>query len=898
MTKIPNEYALGIDIGGSHITAAIVNINKKMIVASTKNTIYLDASQNAQDILNIWIKCIENCLQNSKAFPILGVGISLPGPTNYEKGITELIGNDKYEKLFGVDLRNYLFGKLRKWIDDPSKITFVNDANGFLLGETWSNNMDDENIMGITLGTGIGSGFMQQGKIISKGNNIPKRGEVYNLPFKGKTGEEWISTRWFLKTYKNKIGSAVNNVKEIADQAESSVEIRQIFEDFGENLGNFLAPILKEFDANTLVLGGNITRSYTLFQSSFEKCFHENMPKIHFASDTEDSAILGAVKNLLSRSKKVSKLRLSQQHIMPISYDFKALQDSYNIYPSFEIEKGKIELDYQSLAKEIADCHCVCIDGYIGVDWSDFISNLTKALEDIEVQSIAYSMSSAFKESKEIDLLISDFLGGDDPVFGKLFPGELSNFIELEKLENIEPDSNCLSILYGCGAALSLWDAKTIYVDIPKNELQYRSRAGKVLNLGAETVLPPKVQYKRMFYVDWQVLNKHKQTILKNIDYFVDAQRIGNISWCNAATLFQGLQEMSKNTFRVRPWFEPGIWGGDWIKKNIHGLNKDVINYAWSFEFIVPENGIVFSKNGIRLEVSFDMLMYYDNKAILGDAAKVFGYDMPIRFDFLDTFNGQNLSLQCHPKPDFIKEEFGEKFTQDETYYMLDTGSDAEVYLGFQEDIDRDEFHQALLKSNEQGKAIDVKKYVQIHPAKKHDLFLIPHGTIHCSGKNAMVLEISNTPYIYTFKMYDWMRKDLDGNPRPLNIARAMQNLDFDCKGKKVLDDYISKNKLIEQGQDWKIIQLKTHAKHFYDIFRLEFKNELNIETNDQCHILSLVEGEQIEIITANRSLVVNFAETFVVPANTKNYQLINLGTTEVKVIQSFVKPKFCNTEQ
>jgi len=228
---------------------------------------------------------------------------------------------------------------------------------------------------------------------------------------------------------------------------------------------------------------------------------------------------------------------------------------------------------------------------------------------------------------------------------------------------------------------------------------------------------------------------------------------------------------------------------------------------------------------------------------------------------------------------------------------MLDAADDAKVYLGFQNDINKEEFHQALLQSDSKGTTIEVEKYVQVHPAKKHDLFLIPHGTIHCSGKNGLVLEISSTPYIYTFKMYDWMRKDLDGNPRPLNISRGMQNLNFECKGKKVQEDYISEQTIIKCGTDWKIIQLRTHALHFYAIYRLEFENSLDVETNGQCHILNLVEGSKIRVLTGNRNMTVHYAETFIVPSNAKNYQLINLGKKEVKVVQSYVKPEYCNNE-
>jgi mannose-6-phosphate isomerase class I len=356
---------------------------------------------------------------------------------------------------------------------------------------------------------------------------------------------------------------------------------------------------------------------------------------------------------------------------------------------------------------------------------------------------------------------------------------------------------------------------------------------------------------------------------------------------------------MSHNYFRVRPWFEPGPWGGQWMKEHIPGLVKNVPNYAWSFEMIAPEQGLVLERDGNLLEISFDLLMAHDAQAILGEHANRFGQQFPIRFDFLDTFSGGNLSVQCHPRPSYIRKQFGEDFTQDETYYIFDCKPEAKVYLGFQDDIDPAEFRSSLEKSFRDGTPVEIERFVKMMPSEKHRLFLIPNGTIHCSGTDNLVLEISATPYIFTFKMYDWLRLDLQGKPRPLNIQRAFDNLYFERRGQAVERELIAKPILIEEGADWQVFHLPTHPSHFYDVHRIEFNTSVNVNTDGSPHLLMLVEGTSLYLETDNgKRQRFNYAETFIVPAAADSYTLINEGTAPLKVIKAYLKPNWIEPDE
>jgi len=585
------------------------------------------------------------------------------------------------------------------------------------------------------------------------------------------------------------------------------------------------------------------------------------------------------------------RTRNTRQAIMPDRIANINKPSGYDIYPFYAIGDQKIFNGYSSLCDYIIDQKTVVIDGYVGVQWTRLINALSEQLQSRDYAVNFIDTSLFFKSGEEIDTMVAPFLGLENAVWGTKTTLSLSDFFDTAALKQVKSGAQEINIVIGCGASLSGWDAALIYVDLPKNELQHRMSAGSIGNLGKESAGGQMEMYKRFYFVDWVVLNNHKKDLINQIGVFVDAQWDDSVNWAYGQEIRDGLRKMSSSVFRARPWFAPGAWGGQWMKNHMPQLSPDEINYAWSFELIVPENGIVFESDGWLLEVSFDMLMYTQNKNVLGVHAERFGDEFPIRFDFLDTFDGGNLSIQCHPSLQYIQKEFGEQITQDETYYILDCKEGAKVYLGFQEDIDPVEFKHTLENSNSNNEIVDIEKYVQVHEAKKHELYLIPNGTIHSAGADNLVLEISATPYIFTFKMYDWLRLDLNGKPRPINIDHAFNNLDFSRKGAVVQEKLIAKPYVLFEHDDVVCYHLPTHEAHFYDVHRLEFDTQITIQTAGICHVLMLVEGTSIVVTSADgTTLSFPFAETFVIPAAAGSYTITNQGKQRAKVVKAFLK--------
>lgn len=889
------KYLLGLDIGGTHIAGALVNASDGEMSDESYHKHTFHTSARREDILEEWIYSIECILKNSKIADLEGIGIAMPGPFDYVNGISLMKGLEKYDALYGMNIKDAL--KTALGLPENFPVCFRNDAVCFALGEAWKGAASAyQNVVAITLGTGLGAAFLENNKPIQHGENIPEGGTLYQIPYKGTKAEDYFSSRGILKRYEFYAGEKVDGVKAIYDRAmrKESVAIKT-FSDFGNELAAFLEPWLFKFDADCLVMGGGISMASCFFIDDMKKRLknHSLFLDVITSNLGDKAAILGAVKDFKNNKVNMdnSTYRKTNQYLLPVKKDAEG-NKKYDIYPAFQLGDNKIYEGIDSLVEFIIAQKTVIMDGYAGVFWDKLKSDLAKIFPQKLKVNIA-DTRDWFLNQEEIDKLVMPYLGSKDSVWGTKCDKVLKDFFNKEKISNCLPDPDCdINIILGTGAALSSWKAPVIYFDMPKNELQYRMRAGSVTNLGNTRSQSDDEAYKRFYFVDWVLLNKHKKNILNKIEIIADSQRPDNITWMFFKDLECALQTMSENVFRVRPWFEAGAWGGQWIKKNLIGINREEVNYAWAFELITPENGLLFESKDLLLEVSFDFIMFLFNKNILGkNNAARFGDDFPIRFDFLDTVEGGNLSIQCHPSEKYIKENFGENFTQDETYYILDADKDAGVYLGFQEDIDPQQFREELEQSNQKSIPVEITRYVQYHPAKKHDFFLIPNSTIHSAGKGNLVLEISATPYIFTFKMYDWLRPDLDGEPRPINIEHAFNNLDFSRKGEKVKKELISKPVVINAGKDCTQIHLATHPQHFYDVDRYEFKDKVEIKTKDSCHVLMLVEGDSVLVETKSGfKQRFHYAETFVIPAAAESYVLMNEGEEVIKVVKAFLK--------
>ena len=576
-------------------------------------------------------------------------------------------------------------------------------------------------------------------------------------------------------------------------------------------------------------------------------------------------------------------------------------KSNYDKMPATVVD-GTLWKGWESIRKRLAEIHAETngsqvwvVECYQGVHHEELMRELQALAPDRFINT-----RDLFKSAEDIEAMTYPYLT-DDRLFGRRAHFSYTDFLDEEKVNACREslrDGKGWTIVYGHAAAeiVSAPD-KLIYADMARWEIQMRSRRKEVNGLGVENrEEAPSYHYKRGYFIDWIVCDNLKKKVLPKVDYWLDTHIVRTPKMISGETLKEGLEKTAHTPFRVVPFFDPAPWGGQWMKEGC-GLNPEKENYGWCFDCVPEENSLYFEVNGVRFELPSVDLVLLKSRELLGEPVEArFGKDFPIRFDFLDTVGGGNLSVQVHPTTQFIRENFGMYYTQDESYYLLDAKEGASVYLGLKTGIDKNEMIHDLREAQKGEVVFDTERYVNRLPAKKHDHYLIPGGTVHCSGSEALVLEISSTPNLFTFKLWDWQRLGLDGKPRPINVERGKDVIDWKRDTEYVNKHLANRFTQVAEGDGWREECTGLHPNEFIETHRHWFSKPVTHHTNNSVNVLNLVEGEEAVIespINAFKPFVVHYAETFIIPASVGEYTIAPYGKSvgqECGTIKAYVR--------
>lgn len=563
---------------------------------------------------------------------------------------------------------------------------------------------------------------------------------------------------------------------------------------------------------------------------------------------------------------------------------------AYEPNPCYATVGGVVATGWGEPVAQLPDQPIVlAVDGPALLDWDRVVDGLGQALYARGATVQRLDLRAWYAPWPEIVQATTSPRLAEDPDFDRLAGGDLRQLFPC--LPATARPSTGVLVAFGPGTALLRWD-RLWYVDLPKRYAEAEVVAGRGHNLG-QRAGDGAPTTKRLFYIDWPLLDRHRDAIAARVDRWVDVQDPGRPTSVDAPTLRQTMYALARRPFRTRPTFNTTPWGGHWAQRRL-GFNRDAPNTALGYELIAPESGVLVGHAQTAVELPFQLVVATHPRELLGtEAHEAFGTSFPIRFDYLDTVDGGNLSVHCHPRPGYMKEVFGWPYPQHETYYLMVGGEDHQVFLGLRDDADVAEFHRRAEQAEGGGAPLEIERYVQFFPAQPHRLFCVPAGTPHGSGAGNVVLEVSATPYLYSLRFYDWLRRDAGGMQRSVHVEHAFQNLDTQRTGAAVRSDLIQSPRTLRGGEGWREELLGSLPEMFFEIRRLVLSSDRAVDddTAGRFHVLNVVEGDGVVIEPVNGTThVLAYAETLVVPAAVGAYRVRRIGPERVRLVKSLVR--------
>jgi len=563
-----------------------------------------------------------------------------------------------------------------------------------------------------------------------------------------------------------------------------------------------------------------------------------------------------------------------------------AAYDPDPIYPALG---AGVHHGWSAAVADLPAAGVVAVDGPQSLDWTALVAGILAAIRERGGQAQAVDVRDHMVGWPEVLARTAPAAElADDPNFATLPGGTLAQLFDA--VPSVPSEAGTLLVVFGPGAALVGHDALW-YADVAKRYAEAAVTAGRGTNLGQRTD-DGTATLRRLFYVDWPLLDRHRDELATAIDRWIEAVDPAAPTSIAGADLRTSLAALAGQPFRTRPTFNTTSWGGHWAQQRL-GFNPEARNTALGYELIAPESGVLLGeRDGSTVEVPFQLAVALAPRRILGaEVHERFGHSFPIRFDYLDTVGGGSLSVHCHPQDEDMRKVFGWPYTQHETYYLMVGGENAVVYLGLRDEADLAEFSRQAHAAQDHGVGFDIERFVQTFPAREHQLFLIPAGTPHGSGQGNVVLEVSATPYLYSLRLYDWLRRDATGAQRPVHVDHALRNLNPHRTGDAVARDLIQRPRPVTGGAGWHEESLGSLPELFFDIHRLRVEPgaDAQQDTAGRFHVLNVVEGAGVLLETAAGRHPLRYAETIVVPAAVGRYRITALdGVT--RVVKAFVR--------
>lgn len=556
-------------------------------------------------------------------------------------------------------------------------------------------------------------------------------------------------------------------------------------------------------------------------------------------------------------------------------------------------------------------------DGYATADWSRMINLLSQQLLQRGIALEAVDFREVLKTEEEIHALIDPLLEWDrekDPtlLYGRIFRGGYEALLDESRAAGFRTriaglrsseGTRRVVVVYGSGCLMprmrDLYDVRC-YFDVTPKESILRIRRGEYANLGDRTARPANQVIRRCYYADFEMAVHLRGELLREglLDYYLCSDHPDRLELIPRKALEQIFAALALYPFRCKPVYLEGVWGGTYVKK-LRNLPDTMRNCAWVFDLIPMEVSVVVEAGSERLEFPFFTFVQREGEALMGaKCVEKFGGYFPIRFNYDDSYHSTgNMSIQVHSGAQYNHDHFDELGRQDESYYVVVAGHHARTFIGFRDDADIDAFIRDIKLADKEYKPVDYLKYVSYEDSKPGLQVMIPAGTVHSSGRNQVVLEIGSlTIGSYTYKLYDYLRPDFDGKPRPIHTWHGERNLVRERRTSWVRQNIVQQPREVRSGEGWAEYIVGEHDLLYFTLRRLEFERSIEDDTRGRFHVLTLVDGERVRIRSLDhpeRFFDAEYMDMVVVPANMGRYVIENLRAEPICVHKTMLKDGF-----
>ncbi len=472
--------------------------------------------------------------------------------------------------------------------------------------------------------------------------------------------------------------------------------------------------------------------------------------------------------------------------------------------------------------------------------------------------NVTCQVSDIFKDESEIRLMVKKDISSTSSS-AKFSTNTIEDYFDESKLEGLRSNIDFIEegviLIHGTGS-YKVWDPDIlIYSDVSKWEVLQRFRRGDIHNIGVINAEESfSLHHKWSYFVDWRICDKIKRKVIQSCNYILDTNNWKQPRMANGDVMRSGYSQMGSQPFFTAPFFDPELW-----ENEITDNHED--DFSWVFDCNFEQNNVLFKINNVLFETPAINAIFFNPEGVLGSPVyRKYGLEFPIRFSFIDSLEDLDQNIYTYPGVDYLRDNYAVYHKQCDNYYVMDAERNAKMNVGLCDDISKEYFQEKVQQASTKKLKKDLQKMLNPIRLKKHDHIYVPVETIHTNGSHLMALNISTTPAIFRKSLFD-EKDNMISNEALSQFLEITSNLNLNYA--KFLNRIIP---TAEKQFDEEILSPEENID--FTLKRIFTDQDITLDVNGSIQIFNLIEGEDVSIGGEFQTLLVHYAETFIIPAD------------------------------